>query len=673
MLSRLDRLLAPAGIAVIGGDRAGRVIENCRQLGFAGDLWAVNPHRETLAGVDCVATVDDLPGTPDAAFVAVDNAATVDVVGRLAALGAGGAVCYAAGFSETGDEELSRRLVEAAGPMPLIGPNCHGFINALSRVALWPDQHGCVPVDSGAALITQSGNMGISLSMQQRGLDLAGVYTLGNQVSVNVAECLHALLDDGRITAVGIHVEGMADAQAFGEAAARALELGIPIVVLDTGRTAHSAIITRSHTASLQSDGTAMAALFDRYGVARVDRLPDLIETLNVVSRFGPLQGNRMASLSCSGGEASLVADRAGVHGVAFAEFPPDQAEGISAVLGDRVTVTNPLDYHTFIWGDGGALTDLFTRVTGGPQDATMLIMDVPNRDGDPSEWWPTLDAFVDAQRTSERPALVVSTLGENLTDAVRSRLAATGIPAVSGIDEALGAVGRAAWIGSRRAAIPGPHAPASPPASIRVVDEAGAKRMIADAGIPVPPGAEVPHEGVVAAAETIGYPVALKAVGYEHKAEAGAVAIGIADPAALARALVAMPVTESYLVERHITGAIAELVVSIRRAPPVGWVITLGHGGRLVELAVDVAYLLAPATPQMIRDALHATKAGVLLDGYRGAPPGDLDAVVDAVDRLQRAALASSDVVEIEINPLLVLPSGVWAVDASATVEASP
>ncbi|MGA0766834.1 MAG: CoA-binding protein, partial [Ilumatobacteraceae bacterium] len=167
----LSRTLNPRSIALFGASPAQSVIEQCQKLGFTGNLWPVHPTRESIAGVKCFKSIAELPGVPDVAFVAVNRNATIGVVAELAKLGCGGAVCYASGFAESGTQsgingvELQQKLVEVADEMPLLGPNCYGYINALDGVALWPDQHGCKPEKFGSAIVSQSGNVGLNLTL----------------------------------------------------------------------------------------------------------------------------------------------------------------------------------------------------------------------------------------------------------------------------------------------------------------------------------------------------------------------------------------------------------------------------------------------------------------------------------------------------------------------------
>ncbi|MFN3294418.1 MAG: CoA-binding protein, partial [Gemmobacter sp.] len=347
----LSRLLRPRSIAVLGSGWAVNVIEQCRKMGFDGPIWPVHPTRDAIAGVRCCPSLADLPFAPDATFIGVNRHATLDVVANLAAMGAGGAICFASGWTEAGAPELQARLVAAAGAMPILGPNCYGVINYLDGALLWPDQHGGRRVARGVALLSQSSNIVINLTMQARGLPVAYVACLGNAAQVGLAELGAALLADDRVTALGLYVEGIADAPAFAALAEAARAAGKGIVAVKSGKTEASRSAAASHTASLAGGGAASSAFLRQAGVAEVATLSELLETLKILHVHGPGLGRRLCSLSCSGGEAGLVADLAAPFGLDFP--PPSEAQRarLGAVLGPLVTIANPLDYHTFIGG----------------------------------------------------------------------------------------------------------------------------------------------------------------------------------------------------------------------------------------------------------------------------------------------------------------------------------
>ncbi|MDE0132709.1 MAG: acetate--CoA ligase family protein [bacterium] len=670
-MSRLSRLLRPRTVALVGGSLVNRLVESCEEMGFTGEIWPVNPDRKRLAGLECFPDLGALPSPPDAAFLAVNRGRTIEAVANLAEMGAGSAVCYASLFSEQGSEGAAyqRRLVEAAGDMPILGPNCYGLVNAVDGVALWPDLLGCEPVSEGVALISQSGNVGMNLSFQGRQLPVSHLVTVGNQAVVGIEDLMEELLEDRRVKGLGLFLEAVRDPARFLAAARRALAVRVPVVALMVGRSRRGAEIARSHTASISGMTEAYRALFDRGGVMRVDTIPELLETLGVLVGVGPLRGNRIVSMSCSGGEASYVADLSESTRLDFAPFPSELAARVERILEGRVKVGNPLDYHTFIWDDRARLERLFREVTSGPQDATMLVLDLPDRDGDFAAFWKTARAMVTARSVSERPALVVSGLPENLSADLARELAAAGVTPVRGIAEALAGLDAAVRWGDVVHSEPPVSPAAVPPPGDRLthLDEAAAKERLAEWGMAVPRGKVTPASGVEDVAAAIGYPVTIKVVGIDHKTEEAGVKVGIPTPADLNLVLAEM--SERYagpfLVEETVGGVVAELLVSVRRQWPVGWLVALGAGGVLTELVDDFVHFLAPVDRREVRAGIEKLKIGRLLAGYRGAPAADLDACVAAICHLVDGVLGDEDVVEVEVNPLLATASGAVAADA--------
>lgn len=682
--ARLRRLLAPRHVAVVGGEVAAEVVRQCHRIGYAGEIWPVHPRRETVGGLPCYRDIASLPAGPDAAFVAVPGDATVSVVAQLAARGAGGAVCHASGFAEAGADGAVRQrdLVAAAGAMPVIGPNCFGVLNYLDGAALWPDQHGGRRVDRGVAILTQSGNLAQNITMQRRSLPIAQLVTVGNSAVVGVTDVLDAMLDDPRISAVGIHVEGVADVAAFSRAALRALRLGVPVVVLKAGASEIGARVSLSHTSSLAGSDRLFSALFDRYGIARVHDVPAFVETLKFLHVHGALAGTRIASASCSGGEAALVADLAQRRGLRLPPLPDGVAARLRAVLGDRVDIANPLDYHTYIWGDLPRQRRCFQAFLGAGFDAHLLVIDVPRDDRCvPGAWHATLDGFVAAHGAEDVPACVVSSMPEGLPEPVGERLLRAGIAPMQGLMDCLDAVAASARIGHARARVDdlAPVRPVLPAdgASACRLDEWTAKRALAAYGVTVPEGVVVSRGRAPDTARRLGFPVAVKvaSAAVAHKSDVGGVRLGLTSGRQVRDAVAGMrSLGDRFLVERMAGPAVAELIVGVRRDPQFGPVLTIGAGGVLVELVDDVVTLLLPVSEAEIRAALRSLRSWPLLDGFRGRPGGDVDAVVDAVARVAAYATAeATGLVELDVNPLLVLPrgQGAVAVDVLTVVDA--
>ncbi len=679
---RLQRLLHPRSIAFIGGSECAIALERTQALGFEGRIWAVNPRRPHLGGVPTIPSITDIDGSPDAAFIALPRALTPEAVAALRALGCGGAVIYAAGFAETGDLDRQRALLEAADGMPLLGPNCYGFINTTARVALWPDEHALSPVERGVALVTQSGNIGCNLTMMQRGLPIAALLTLGNQADVDIAAAVDAFAQDPRITAIGLHIEGLRDPQAFAAAAARAQAAGKPVVALKTGRSPQGARIALSHTASMAGEDRICEALFERYGVARVPTLSALVETLKLLHFGGPITGRRLVSLSCSGGEAALVADLAPAHGLSFPPFSEAAARGVAATLNDLVHIDNPLDYHTFIWNQREALENTFAAAMAGGFDTALLILDTPTHPAmKPDSWLVTARAWAAAQRRVGARAVVVATLPEGMPPRLADELGAAGIAPLIGIEDALSALAAAAAIGERYArpvaALPWPTGPTSramPDDGLnaattgRVVRESEAKALLARYGLVVPMTAECALADAPQVAAGIGFPVVLKISdeSIAHKSDVGGVALGLRsadEVTAAAGRMVALG--DRVLVEQMVGGAVAELIVGVVRDPQFGFALLIGAGGVLAELITDSVTLLLPATHEDIERAVKRLRVWTLIEGHRGRK-GDPDSVLRAIEAIADFAEAHrDDLLELDVNPLLVLPDRAVAVDA--------
>jgi succinyl-CoA synthetase alpha subunit len=684
--SRLHRLLAPRSIVFIGGKIAEMALTRCREAGFEGKLYVVHPSKKTVGGVPCYPSIEALPTVPDAAYVGVNRSATIDVVRSLAALGAGGCVCYAAGFAEVGGEgiELQQQLIEAAGAMPLVGPNCFGFINYVDQLALWPYVFGGHPVDRGVALISQSGNVAMNLTMNERSVQFTHVICAGNQAVLGPADYLEALLEDTRVRAIGMLLEGLDDLAAFARMAQRALERGIPIIVMKIGRTLAGAERASSHTSSLVGSDTLYDALFKRLGIIRVDSLNCLLETLKLFDVAPLIKGTDIVTLSCSGGEAGILADLCDTYGLTTPPFSATQTQALVAMFPGYVTVSNPFDYNTSIWGDKAAMTRCFTTSLSGAHHAALLVYDHPTIDApEVAEWIDCLEAFIAAHAATGMPSFLACTVSELIPEALRTRLIEAGVVPLQGLDDALFAIAAAGrYYTHRQAQMATPlprfagHAPAGRAGSF--LDEWDSKQRLSAAGLTIPTGQLVTRAGVGTAAREIGFPVALKACGsaFIHKSELAAVHIGLknaADAEAAADAIIKAATTRGlqatqFIVESMASPTVAELIVGIHRDPQFGPTLVIGSGGILVELVGDSVSLLLPTDRAAIDQAVGQLKVATLIKGFRGRPEGDRAAAVDAILAIAAFACAHWDTIqELDVNPLIVLPKGcgIIAVDA--------
>ena len=645
-------------------------------------------------------SVTDLPKAPDAAFIGVNRDATVIAVRDLSAMGAGGAVCFASGFSEaagemTGSVALETALVSAAGDMPILGPNCYGFINMVDRTLLWPDQHGLETVERGVAIVAQSSNIAINMTMQNRAVPIAFITTVGNQAQTGMAEIGSALLQDPRVTTLGMYVEGFGDLRGLEALAAQSRSSGKPVVLLKTGRSRQSRLTAISHTASLAGSIAGADAIVERLNFTQVFSLPSFMETLKLLHVVGPLPSNRIASVSCSGGEASLVADIGTANRLSFPPLNSNQMRELRSVLGSRVALANPLDYHTYIWRDSDAMAKTWSAIMDPSLALTILVVDFPRADRcDPRDWECAVEAAIKSRNRTGAKVAMVATFPELMPEFVAKRLIDNGIVPMNGLNESIEAIAAASRLRTKtdldrthgteaRSAdqangaalhpddvncIPSPP-PLLLPATIKdpiLVPEADAKLAIGKFGITTPQFkvANTVEEAKLHARE-IGFPVVLKGMGSAHKSEAGLVALGLVSESEVVAAAASMQ-TDRFLVEELITGTVAELLVGVFRDEAHGYVLTMGAGGTLAELIADRQFLLIPSTEADISTALYRLKVSTLISGHRGSPSADRQAIIDAVLALQNYAVANHrSLEEVEINPLLCCPHRAVAADA--------
>ncbi|MEL6914761.1 MAG: acetate--CoA ligase family protein [Pseudomonadota bacterium] len=667
-MSRFSRLLAPERVAVIGGGTwCAAILGAADALGFRGEIVPVHRTKSLVAGRRAVARVGDIDGPVDAAFIGVNRHATVEVVRELRAAGAGGAICFASGFSEAEAEDaragaLHHTLLEAAGEMPVLGPNCYGMLNALDGAALWPDQHGLRPVSRGVAILTQSSNIALNLTMQARGLPVAMVITCGNQAQVSQAELALALLEDARITAIGLHIEGFGDLRAWEALAAASRARGVALVALKSGRSMQARAAALSHTASLAGGDEGAEALLTRLGIARLGTLPGFLEALKIAHLFGRLPGRTVGSISCSGGEAALAADLAEAAGVALPALTRAQEAALRAALGPRVALANPLDYHTYIWCDEAAMARAWAAMAAPGIDLVLVILDYPRGDRcDPGDWDIATRAVIAAAKETSARYAVCATLPELLAEETAEALMAAGVLPLHGLHSAMEAV---AALGVAGPAVQAPLLDPGPARAAQVLDEAAAKAALAAHGLPVPAGARATREGAQRVAQGLAEPLAAKVLGLAHKTGAGGVALGVTRDG-LETALATLAPGE-LLLEEMVPGAVAELLVGITRDAAHGFVLTLAAGGTETELIADSAHLLVPATRGEIEAQLLSLRMAPKLRGYRGRPAAHLPSILDAIEAIQAYVVDNADTLEeVEVNPLLCTPSAAIAADA--------
>jgi acyl-CoA synthetase (NDP forming) len=689
----LRLLLRPRHVALVGGGDVATVINECRRIGYTGALWPVNPKRKDIAGIPCFPDIEALPEAPDATFLAVPKQAAIDITARLARRGAGGVVCYTAGFSELGSagQQAEAELVEAAGDMALLGPNCYGLINYHDRLALWPFAHGGMHPGFGAAIITQSGMLSSDLTMSQRHLPLSYMVSVGNQASLRLEDFIDIFLEEPHVRAIGLHIEAIRDTEKFASAAMRAIEKNIPIVALKTGISDIGARLIASHTGSLSGTDTTYSAFFKRLGICRVATPSEFVELLKFLTIAGVPAGQKIAGFTCSGGGATMLADYAAPLELDFVQPSGHTAAALTQLLPHTATVTNPLDYTTPIWGDYERTLPVFKCLLEDGYDSAVLVQDYPSAGLDESKpfYRADSDSFITACQTASIPAAICSTLPENLDAETRGHILQAGIAPMQGIETCMQAISAAAHYGKKRAALlANPSQPFSTTplmdGNFRQLDEASAKTILAGAAISVPSFHQLKMPEARAGTLNhidLAYPVAAKICSSDigHKTEIGGVRLNITSKRELSTAIADILTNvqrhapdarlEGILIESMIENPIAELMVSLRRDAQFGLILTIASGGVLTEILQDASTLLVPADDLSVLATLDSLRMARLLGGFRGGPAVSRQAILDQIQALVRLMHARSDIVEIEINPMMLGSDYAICADALITV----
>ena len=681
--AHLQRALHARSLAFIGGEEAASGIEYCRRLGFRGRIFAVNPRRAELAGIACVPTVDDLPQVPDGAWIAVGAEATIDAVARLAAMGAPAAVCYAPGFAEAGCGERERRLIEAAGGMAIVGPNCMGLVTYLDGVPVALSSGlGTERPPGGVALVAQSGTLIGNMVASERSLPVSHLFSMGNQSVLDIADGIDAVAGDPRVRAVLLYVEGIGDAGAFARAAATAFENGKALIALKGGFSAMGRAIALSHTGSLAGAPELVEAFFRRLGVLAVDSFPELLETAKIYAYDSAPAGNRFMVETCSGTDSGYCADLAERHGIALPQPDATARRRWARVLPPFASPVNPVDVTMAQWGDREAQARTLLTMLRQGADGAAVIVNCPAGE-DAESYRATLLAMLDVRRRSGLPCFTIANLPEGAPREVREMLLAGGVVPLQGMEDAIACLGRVARHAARRrqlAAAGGPDVRLAGQGALaagEALDEQAAKRALRAAGLAVPAWRICADAGAAClAAAEIGFPVALKGrgAGLAHKTEAGAVALGLRSGDELRRAaeaMLALPGIDGLAVETMVTDAVAEVIVGVRRDPAFGLALVVGAGGVMAELLRDCATLLLPCSRREVDDALRGLAVQALLAGFRGRAAGDREALLDAIEAVACYALRhAGTLLEMDVNPILVRPRGRGAVAVDAFIR---
>ena len=684
-----DRVFRPRAVAVLGAtgrphSPMARPLRWLAERGFGGAVWPVNPKYDELAGLPCYPSLSALPGPVDLVLAMAPAAQAVDAVRAADAAGAAAVVVFASGFAEVGQDgaELQRALVRAAreSGVRVLGPNCQGVLYTPGRLFATFTAAAERPLEgsSGIAYVGQSGAVGGSVLdiAAERGVDLTAWVSTGNQADVDLTEVGRFLVREPEVSVLAVYLESVHDGAAYERLAAEAAAAGTALVVLRSGRSDAGRRAAVSHTGAMLADDTAFRLVSRRHGVVLVDDVEELLAAATALRGRPRPAGRRVAAVSTSGGAGILAADRCEAGGMSLPELAPETREKLSRIVPEFGALANPVDVTAQLFNrEGRAFGDVCSIVCADPSvDALMVLLTMVVDD----EAVDLAEDLAEAMAGTDVPCSVVWLAGPDRTTRAREVLQAAGIPVFSSIAVAAWVAGA---IAPERAASGGPAAAEHEPAS-----QAGAPAapgpdgwaLLERIGVRTPGSmpARTGGEAARAARQLVGADgaVVLKAVapGLEHKTEAGGVRLGV--PAERAAEVfdelaAAVPGLDAVLVQRAVPAGL-ELLAGVAGGRD-GWppVLTVGLGGTATEVHRDVATALAPLTPADARALLGELRSWPLLAGHRGAPPRDVDAVVDVLVRLGAAVAERPEIAELEINPLIVGPAGDGAVAVDVLV----
>lgn len=695
--SSLEHLVNPRSIAIIGAsDRAGslgsRTLSNLfEHSDFGGEAYLINPRRDEIGGRPCYNSILEVPEAPDVALLVVPAAATMQALRDCAERGARFAVVFTSGFGEMGEdgraaEAEMARIGREAG-MRIYGPNSPGLCNLNRRLGMMFSPSFHVDQRPGPiGLATQGGGIGrCFLQAMERGVGVGLWASTGNEVDLSVADFIRYMADADDITTIATAMEGVRDGAAFVDAALYAAERNKPVIALKVGRSDYGARAVASHTGSISGAAEVNSAVFKQAGIVEVDDLDEWIDTTALFARKRPTGREKVAVYGFSGGACALAADAVGEANLELSTFSEQTLETLKGALPDYAAIANPVDATSDILTDD-TISYNSLKAVADDADTGVILYPFPC---DYAELTGRIArSAVTVQADTDTPIVAVWTsdrLGEGWTVLAENGF----VPSRSTKRSALAIrrwIDRGLWAETHPAGWRPVAAPASLTEQRVVYTEPQAKALLAAAGVPTPAGklARTAEEAAAIGRE-VGFPVVAKVVSRDilHKSDIGGVIVGVADEAAAsaaferitAAAAAALPdaKVEGVLIEAMAGSGGVEILVGVTRDPVFGPILTFGMGGVFVELFKDVSRRMLPLTPEAARSMVREPRCAALLQGYRGKPPVDLEA-------LEKLLLSVSDLVcahagaieELELNPVWAGPAGVVALDA-VLVTSSP
>ncbi|GHD03892.1 acetate--CoA ligase family protein [Novosphingobium pokkalii] len=695
----IARFLRPQSVAVVGAsDKPGALgatlLSNLQRNGYAGAIYPVNPKRSEIAGLTCYPSTDALPEGVDVAVLAIPRAGVLDAVRSLAARKAGGVVIFSAGFAEGGEEGLAEqreiaRLAAEAG-MVVEGPNCLGLVNYVDRIPLTFVETNAVPPAGRRAvgIVSQSGAMAAVLGTMLLARECGVSYSVstGNEAASGVEDFVDWLVDDPDTHAIAMIVEQFRKPQRFLAAARRAHAAGKPVVLLHPGKSSAARESAATHTGAMAGDYKLMRAMVARAGVIFAETLEELGDVAEIAARCPIPPSGAAAVLGESGAFKALTLDLAEELGLPLADLHDADSPELRAALPPFVPVSNPLDITAQGLSEPAIYTRTLDALLADDRVGTVLAGIIQAEAITCAIKFPAILAAVEG-KTLTKP-LIFAGLDEG-AEVPAERIAAlraAGIPWFPTTERALRAITRLTHWSARD--LGATDAPALPVAGLGdvsgVIPEYKAKQLLAPAGVAFPKGqfAASPDEAV-AAAQAVGYPVAMKAqaAALGHKSDAGGVMLNLADDASVREAWTRMFANvAAYDASIALDGVLIEamgkrgmeMIVGAKNDPEWGPVVLAGFGGVTAEILQDVRLLTADLTQEAVEAELMQLKSAALLAGYRGSPALDVPALAALIVKVGQVLRAEPSIREIDLNPVILHPKGegVVALDALMLVD---
>jgi acetate---CoA ligase (ADP-forming) len=690
----LDRFFRPDSIVLVGaGDKsrwAQMAKKNIDALGFKGKLHIVNRRGGTVLGLTAAVSCATIGEAIDVALLLIPAAGLLEALEDLAAAKIAYAVVLSSGFAETGTEglKLQHALRDRAAELgiTILGPNCLGFANFAGQASIWTGTLRLPSIPGEIAIVSQSGAVANTMGhfAYQQGIGLSCIISTGNEVNFGVAPAIQYLIDDPATKVICVFMESVREPEAFKLAAARAFEVGKPLIALKVGRSAITAKAAKAHTGALVGDDKVFDALCAESGIIRVRSVEELVVTADLMAKAGPLTGQGVGMVSISGGMCEISADLADEEGVELPQFRAETLASLKQILPDFGTAHNPLDLTGVATEQTVMMEQAIKVISKDPSVALLCyLFEVPTGEDDKTAFaLPSLKRIGLGASQASCPVVILSSMIKTVSESSRAIIAENRLPYVSGgLELGMPAISRAIRWHKQRNRLADRQRPKATLEATKAIDlpksEYDAQQYLSSRGVPViPTGLARTATEAVSLAQKLGPRVAIKIASEDiaHKSDAGGVMLDLSVDQvsdAFDRMMAAVKASrpkakiDGVLVSAMRKGGV-ELLVGVTRDAEWGLVLAVGFGGMFVEIMQDTALRLLPVTEDQVVEMLSGLKASKLLGGYRNTPAVDLKQLAGVIARIGDAAVALGPRLQtLEVNPLMAAHDRIEALDA--------